>query len=59
MSMISTPYIKCKHLTTLKAYCKTLNIFGVRFSRFNENDLLGHFNFGVNDIPWLQIVEMI
>ena len=32
-----------------------LNICGIKFSRFTENDILAHFNFGVHDIPWLQI----
>ena len=31
-------------------YGKTLNIRGIKFLRFNENDILAHFNFGVNDI---------
>ena len=43
------------HLILL--YCKTLNIHGVKFSRFNENDILAHFNFGVHDIVWLKIVK--
>ena len=35
---------------------KTLNICDIKISRFNENDILAHFNF---DIPWLQIVKKI
>ena len=38
-------------------YCKTLNICGIKFSRFNENNILEYFNFGGHDIPWLQIVK--
>ena len=26
-------------------YCKTLNICGIKFLRFTENDILAHFNF--------------
>ena len=40
-------------------YCKTLNIRGVKFLRFNENNILAHFNFGVHDNPWLKIVKKI
>ena len=40
-------------------YCKTLNICGIKFSRFNENDILAQFDFGVYDILWLQIVQKI
>ena len=36
-----------------------LNICGIKCSRFNENDLLVHFNFGVHEIPWFQIVKKI
>ena len=43
----------------LKKYCKTLNIRCVRFSWFDDNDILAHFNFGVNDILWLKIVKKI
>ena len=41
------------------AYCKTLNVCGIKFSRFNENDILAYFNFGGHDIPWLQMVKKI
>ena len=44
-------------------YFKTLNqisnLCGIKFSQFNENDILVHFNFGIHDIPWLQIAEKI
>ena len=40
-------------------YCKTLNICGIKFSRFNENDILPHFNFGGHGISWLQMVKKI
>ena len=40
-------------------FYKTLNICGIKISRFNENDILAHFNFGNHDIPWLQIVKKI
>ena len=40
-------------------YCKTLNIRGVKFLWFNENDIFAHFNFGVHDILWLKIVKKI
>ena len=36
---------------------KTLNICGIKFSRFNENDILVYFNFVGHDIPWFQIVK--
>ena len=42
-----------------KDYCKTLNICGIKFSLCTENDILAHFNFGVHDTPWLQIVKKI
>ena len=29
----------------LNTYCKTHNVRGVKFSLFNENDILAHFNF--------------
>ena len=32
---------------------KTLYITGVKISRFNEKDVLAHFNSGDHDIPWL------
>ena len=32
-------------------YCNTHNIYGIRFLRFNENDILAYFNFGSHDIP--------
>ena len=34
-------------------YCKTLDICGIKFLRFDENDILAHFNF---DMPLLQLV---
>ena len=34
-------------------YC----ICGIKFSPFNENDILAHFNFRINDVSWLQIVK--
>ena len=40
-------------------YCKTLNIHGVKFSLFNENDILSHINFGIHDILWLKIIRKI
>ena len=40
-------------------YCKTLNICGIKFCRFNKNNILAYFNFGGHDIPWLQIVKKI
>ena len=39
--------------------CNTLNIYGIKFSRFNENDILTYFNFGGQDVLWLQIVKKI
>ena len=46
------------HICHFKAkpynYCKSLNISGVEFSRFNENNILVHFNFGVHDILLLR-----
>ena len=50
------------HVTTaLPTYYITLNIRGVKFSRFIENDILAHFNFGVHcgDILWFMIVKKI
>ena len=35
------------------------NIRDVNFPRFNEQDILAHFNFGVHDIPWLKMVKKI
>ena len=43
----------------VQLYCKTLNIRSVKFLRFNENDILAHFNFGVHVIPWLKKVKKI
>ena len=40
-------------------YCKTFNIWGIKFSQFNENDIMAYFNFGDDDIPWLQMVKKI
>ena len=45
------------HPEKVAAYCKTLNICGIRFSRSNENNILAYFKFGGHDIPWLQIVK--
>ena len=39
-------------------YCETLNILGVKFLCFNENDIIAHFNFGIH-ILWLKIVKKI
>ena len=39
--------------------CKTFYICGIKFSRFNKNDILAYFNFGGHDIPWLQMVKKI
>ena len=48
----------CLSLSILKLYCcKRLTICGIKISRFNENDVLVHSNFGVHDITWLQIVK--
>ena len=30
-------------------YCKTLNICGIKISRFNKNEILAYFNFGGYD----------
>ena len=38
---------------------KTLNICGIKFSRFDETDILSHSNFGVHEIPWLQTVKKV
>ena len=38
-------------------YCKTLTTCSVKFSRFNENDILAHFTSGAYDILWLKIVK--
>ena len=35
-------------------YCKTLNICGIKISRFNKYEILAQFNFGVHDLPWFQ-----
>ena len=35
--------------------CKTFDICGIKFSRFNETDILAEINFGVYNIPWFQI----
>ena len=35
-----------------------VNICGIRISE-NEIHVLAHFNFGIDDIPWLQIVKKI
>ena len=43
----------------LVLYCKTLYICGIKFSRFNDNDVLAYFNFGGHDLPWLQIVKKV
>ena len=43
----------------MKRYCTTLNIRGVNFLRYFENDKLAHFNFGVHDIPWIKVVKKI
>ena len=39
------------------SYCKMLNIRGIKFSRFNENNILAYFNFDGHDIPWFQMVK--
>ena len=39
--------------------CKTLNISGIKFSRFNTNAILAYFNFCGHGIPWLQMVKKI
>ena len=43
------------HWQTLS--CKTLKICGIKFSRFDKNDILTHFNFGIHDLPSLQILK--
>ena len=40
-------------------YCKTLNIRSVICLRFNENDILAHFNFWVHDIILLKEVKKV
>ena len=35
---------------------KTLNIRSIDILRFNKIDIFANFNFGVNDVHWLQIV---
>ena len=50
--------IYCSQKYTSK-YSKTLNISGIKFSRFNENDKLTYYNVGGHDIPWIQIVKKI
>ena len=42
---------------SLYLHCKTLDICGIKFSRFDESDIFAHFNFGTYDITWLQIVK--
>ena len=32
-------------------YCKTFNIWDIKFSRVNENVILAYFNFGGHVIP--------
>ena len=56
--MSAVAALKSLHLCD-GVYCKTLNICGIRFSRFTENDILAHFNFGIHDISWIQIVKKV
>ena len=37
--------------------CQALNICGIKFSQFPENDILAHSNFGAHYIPWFQILK--
>ena len=47
-------------LTTLSTvYYKTRNVCGIKISRFNENEIFEHFNFGGHDTPRLQIIKKI
>ena len=42
-----------------RKYCKTLNKEVSKILQFNENDILGQINFGILDIPWIQIIQKI
>ena len=46
-------------IASIYMYCKTLNIYGIKFLRFIENDILAYFNFGGHDILWLQTLKKI
>ena len=46
-------------LLCVPSYCNNLNIRGIKFSGFNENDILAHSNFGIHEIPWFMIVKKI
>ena len=46
-------------LARIYKYCKPLNIRGLKFLGFNENDILVYFNFGIHNISWLKIVKKI
>ena len=37
-------------------YRKTLNVCGIKISRCTENDILAQISFGVQEIPWPQII---
>ena len=38
------------YLLPCKTFCKTINICGINFLRFNDNDILTYFNFGCHDL---------
>ena len=39
-------------------YCKTLKACDIKFSRLIKKHILAHFNFGVHNLPSLQIVKI-
>ena len=53
MAMLAT--MAAEHGGSLFTYCKTLNICGIIFLQFIENDILAYFNFVIHDIPWLKM----
>ena len=59
VSFIKRYVTKKNDNTCICNYCKALNICGIKFSRFNENDVRAHFNFGVYNLLWLYVVKKI
>ena len=46
-------------LVHLTIYCKkNLTICGIKFSPFNENDILAQIGFGAHDIAWLKKIDI-
>ena len=55
--IFSVSYAGMFFVTFQARYCKTRYIRGIKISRFNKIVILAHFNFGLDEIPWLQIVK--